>query len=590
MKVKKAGRSGSDREKKTIRRAAAQSSALPAASPENEDSLQAFFNALDDLVFVFEPEGRILFTNPAAQNRLGYTPAELAGMNALDLHPPEQRQEAAKFLAGLIAGKIMIRPIPLQARDGTRILVETKVLHGQWRGQKALFGISHDITGHKRAEMQLVESKNYLFKIINSLAEPIFVKDRQHRWVLLNNANCDLMGHHRDELLGKSDHDFFPKSEADVFWLKDEAVFTTGKENINEEKITDAKGVVHTIITKKTLYTDERGEKFIVGISNDITERKQAEETIVHERQLLRTLIDLLPEIFYIKDLNGRFLVANEALAKHFGKETPSQILGLSDADFYPAELAAKYRAQELKVFGGEPLIDQEDKSVSPGGREGTFLTTKVPFRDSQGRIQGLVGIGRDITERKQAEETIVHDRQLLRMLIDLLPETFYIKDLNSRFLVANEALAKHFGKETASQVLGLSDADFYPAELAAKYRAQELKVFGGEPLIDYEGKAVSPDGQECTHLTTKVPFRDSQGRIQGLVGIGRDITERKRAEEARRKSEERYGLLFHGITDAVFVHSLSSDGLPGRFSEVNDVACRRLGYTREELLRMSPR
>ena len=711
MKVKKTGQSRSDREKETVRRAEAQSSATPAASQENEESLQTFFNALDDLVFVFEPEGRILFTNPAAQNRLGYTPSELAVMNALDLHPPEQRQEAAKLLAGMIAGKIMICPIPLQARDGTRIPVETEILHGQWRGKKVLLGISHDITERKRAPERLTESRNYLYKIIDSLAEPIFVKDRQHRWVLLNNANCGLIGHPRDELLGKTDHDFFPKSEADVFWLKDEAVFTAGKENINEEKITDAKGNVHTLITKKTLYTDEQGEKFIVGISNDITERKrveqdlqkfefsidqasdaifwmtreagfsyvneqacrslgytreelmqlhlwdidpvfpkerwdaewkqfqenrqggaqhletfhrrkdgrvfpvsisskhlwfghtelhvavarditerkQAEETIVHERQLLRTLIDLLPEIFYIKDLNSRFLVANEALAKHFGKETPSQILGLSDADFYPAELADKYRAEEVKVFGGESLIDHEGEGVSPDGREGTHLTTKVPFRDSQGRIQGLVGIGRDITERKQAEETIVHERQLLRMLIDLLPETFYIKDLDSRFLVANEALAKHFGKETPSQILGLSDADFYPAELAARYRAEEVKVFGGEPLIDHEGKGVSPVGRECTHLTTKVPFRDSQGRIQGLVGIGRDITERKRAEEARRKSEERYGLLFHGINDAVFVHSLSSDGLPGRFSEVNDIACRRLGYTRDELLRMSP-
>jgi PAS domain S-box-containing protein len=661
MKVKKTGRSRSDREKRTVRRAEAQSSAAPAASQENEESLQTFFNALDDLVFVFEPEGRILFTNPAAQSQLGYTPAELAGMTALDLHPPEQRQEAAKLLAGMIAGKIMICPIPLQAGDGTRILVETEILHGQWRGKKALFGISHDITERKRAQERLTESRNYLYKIIDSLAEPIFVKDRQHRWVLLNNANCDLIGHPRDELLGKSDHDFFPKSEADVFWLKDEAVFTTGKENINEEKITDAKGEVHTIITKKTLYTDEKGEKFIVGISNDITERKrveqdlqkfefsidqasdaifwmtreagfsyvneqacrslgytreelmqlhlwdidpvfpkerwdaewkqfqenkggaqhietfhrrkdgsvfpvsisskhlwfgdtelhvavarditerkQAEETIVHERQLLRTLIDLLPEIFYIKDLDSRFLVANEALAKHFGKETASQILGLSDADFYPAELAAKYRAEEVKVFGGEPLIDHEGKGVSPGGREGTFLTTKVPFRDSQGRIQGLVGIGRDITERKQAEETIVHERQLLRMLIDLLPETFYIKDLDSRFLVANEALAKHFGKETSAQVIGLSDADFFPAGLAAEFRAEELKVFAGEPLIDHEGKGVSPVGRECTFLTTKVPYRDSQGRICGLVGIGHDITERKRAEGALRQGEVR--------------------------------------------------
>jgi len=147
MKAKKTGQSRPDREKKTVRLAAAQSSALPAASPENEDSLQAFFNALDDLVFVFEPEGRILFTNSAAQNQLGYTPAELAGMTALDLHPPEQRPEAAKLLAGMIAGKIIICPIPLQARDGTRIMVETKLLHGQWRDKKVLLGISHDITG-----------------------------------------------------------------------------------------------------------------------------------------------------------------------------------------------------------------------------------------------------------------------------------------------------------------------------------------------------------------------------------------------------------------------------------------------------------
>ncbi|MGO9003539.1 MAG: PAS domain-containing protein, partial [Limisphaerales bacterium] len=185
MKVKTTGRSGSDREKRPVRRAEAQSSATPAASQENEESLQTFFNALDDLVFVFEPEGRILFTNPAAQNRLGYTPSELAVMNALDLHPPEQRQEAAKLLAGMIAGKIMICPIPLQARDGTRIPVETEILPGQWRGKRALFGISHDITERKRAQERLTESRNYLYKIIDSLAEPIFVKDRQHRWVLL---------------------------------------------------------------------------------------------------------------------------------------------------------------------------------------------------------------------------------------------------------------------------------------------------------------------------------------------------------------------------------------------------------------------
>ena len=159
MKSKKTGRTRSESEKGAVRHAAAQSAATPAALQENEDSLKTFFNALDDLVFVFEPGGRILFTNSAAQNQLGYTPAQLAGITIFDVHPPEQRDEVSKLLAGLVAGKITICPVPLQDGDGTRIPVETKILSGQWRGQKALFGMAHDITERKRLEAALRESE-----------------------------------------------------------------------------------------------------------------------------------------------------------------------------------------------------------------------------------------------------------------------------------------------------------------------------------------------------------------------------------------------------------------------------------------------
>src|ERR1017187_7543140 len=415
MKVKKTGQSRSDREKGTIRCAEAQSSAIPAASQENEESLQTFFNTLDDLVFVFEPEGRILFTNPAAQNQLGYTPAELAGMTALDLHPPEQRQEAAKLLAGLIAGKITICPIPLQARDGTRILVETKVLHGQWRGKKALFGISHDIT-----------------------------------------------------------------------------------------------------------------------------RRKQAEETIAQERQLLRMLIDLLPEIFYIKDLNGRFLVANETLAKHFGKETPSQILGLSDADFYPTELAAKFRAEEVKVFDGEPLIDHEDKSVSPSGREGAFLTTKVPFRDSRGRIQGLVGIGRDITERKQAEEAREHSVSLLQAALESTADGILVVDNQGKIVIFNEPftqlwrvpesiLASRDDQQALAFVLDqLKEPERFLAKVQELYAHPEADSFD---VLEFK------DGRLYERFSR--PQR-IEGRPVGRVWSFRDVTERKSAEKALHQGEMR--------------------------------------------------
>ena len=173
MMYKKTGRTRSEGEKGTVRNAAAQSAATPAALQENEESLQTFFAALADLVFVFEPGGRILFANPAAQNQLGYTPAKLAGMTLLDVHPAEQRGQVSKLLTGLIAGKITICPIPLQAGDGTCIPVETKILSGQWRGKKVLFGISHDITGRKRLESALHDSEekyHALLKRFNSQA------------------------------------------------------------------------------------------------------------------------------------------------------------------------------------------------------------------------------------------------------------------------------------------------------------------------------------------------------------------------------------------------------------------------------------
>jgi len=137
-----------------------------------------------------------------------------------------------------------------------------------------------DVSDIKRIQRALRESNAYLDTVINTLADPLFVKDRSHRFVKLNNAFCQFSGHSREDLLGKSDYDFFKKEEADIFWEKDEEVFRTRQENENEECITDSQGNTHTISTKKTLYTNTAGEEFIVGIIRDITGRKLAEEAL----------------------------------------------------------------------------------------------------------------------------------------------------------------------------------------------------------------------------------------------------------------------------------------------------------------------
>jgi PAS domain S-box-containing protein len=144
----------------------------------------------------------------------------------------------------------------------------------------------------KRGEERLQKSKDFLDRIINSIGDPIFVKNRQHQFVLANDSFCALSGRRCEEFLGKTDYDFFPAEQVAVFLEKDEMVFETGKENVNEETITDSQGIDRTIITKKTLYTDISGNKFIVGIIRDITEHKRGEERLQQINQDLKTAIE----------------------------------------------------------------------------------------------------------------------------------------------------------------------------------------------------------------------------------------------------------------------------------------------------------
>ncbi|HOT74504.1 MAG TPA: ATP-binding protein [Candidatus Wallbacteria bacterium] len=129
-----------------------------------------------------------------------------------------------------------------------------------------------------QAEKDLQDSKEYLEKIINSVADPIFVKDSVHRFILVNNAFAKLLNKNYYEIVGKKDSDFFPPDQVMVFETVDDLVLETGGPNINEEQLTDASGKLRNIITKKTLYTDNEGRRYVVGVIRDITERKKMDE------------------------------------------------------------------------------------------------------------------------------------------------------------------------------------------------------------------------------------------------------------------------------------------------------------------------
>lgn len=257
-------------------------------------------------------------------------------------------------------------------------------------------------------------------------------------------------------------------------------------------------------------------------------------ESLQNEANLLNALLDSIPDRIYFKDRDSRFIRCSRALAEFVQVADPSEVVGWTDADFFPKDQAVLARTQELQIMEtGQPLVNQVEQKPGPGGVMTWALTTKVPFRNPAGRIIGTLGISRDITELQNMQAALAEERALLRTLIDALPDSIYIKDTESRFLLANRSCARIMGAEGPDALVGYRDHDFYPPEYADAFRADEVQVLKtGEPILEREEQVACADGKVIWMLTSKLPFRDNEGRIAGILGIGRDITRFRLLEE----------------------------------------------------------
>jgi len=247
-------------------------------------------------VTIMDFDGTIRQVNSEFERRSGYKREEVVGKKAIELGiiSKKENQRVEKEIIPRLMNEGLVRNIEMVAivRDGTRfpILMSWSLIKDAQGNAKSIIATATDITERKHAEEELEQSKKFLAHTINALDDSFFVKDEQHRWVILNDAACEVMGLPREELIGKSDYDLFPKEQADVFWEKDNLVFQTQETIINEEEIT-WHDELHTISTKKSPFTDSRtGKKFIAGTIRDITELKRAEEQLQEYQQKLQSM------------------------------------------------------------------------------------------------------------------------------------------------------------------------------------------------------------------------------------------------------------------------------------------------------------
>jgi PAS domain S-box-containing protein len=319
----------------------------------------------------------------------------------------------------------------------------------------------------------------------------------------------------------------------------------------------------------------------MIKLEQEVAERKRAESALRLSEQCFRAIADYT----YFWEIwvgpNGRPLWTNPAVERVTGysikelmemKDYPMPLIYKEDS----GKVSRAFRSA-LKGSTGKGLefrIQRKDEKVIWASM------SWQPIYDEKGASQGHRTSVRNITDRRHAEEALAHERDLLHILMENIPDTMYFKDTASRFTRINTAQAKLLGVSTPEEAVGKTDFDFFPRELAERYYADEQEIFqSGKPLIGREEPTIDDKGNRIWVSTTKVPLRDKEGNIVGLVGICRDITGHKCAEDALKLTQ----FALDNSADAAYWM-----GPDARFVYVNNAACRSLGYSRRELLNMT--
>ncbi len=381
-----------------------------------------------------------------------------------------------------------------------------------------------------------------LERLLNGIPHSVLVKDRAHRLLLVNDAMCALIGRPREELLGRTDHDFLPAEQASGYQAVDNEVFATGEEREVEEELTAADGTVHVLRTRKCLVTlpsPDGEESFIIASVSDITESRRTERALRENEERFRRTVELSPLIPWLADPGGMILDADARWYARTGL-TPEQTLGTGwTAVLHPDDLPQVIRLWSHSIGTGEPF-SVEYRYRQQDGSYRWIHARATAQQDSQGRIIRWYGTLEDIHDRKLAEIALRGSEERHRYTLELSPLIPWSADAQGMISEIGSRWCDRTGM-TAEETLGTGfAAALHPEDAAEAVGTWRRSVATGEPL-SVECRYRLADGRYRWIHVRAAPLRDADGHITRWYGTLEDIQDRKLAEEALRESEMRF-------------------------------------------------
>lgn len=424
----------------------------------------------------------------------------------------------------------------------------------------------------KNAE-EMFRQNQEISTIIDASPIMIFYKDRENRIIRTNKVFADLIGKTKRQLEGKSCFELFAKY-GEKYWHDDMKVIATGlpKKNIIE-KIETIHGE-RWVQTDKFPVKDKKGTVIgIIAFSTDITDRKKAAEKIRQDKAKLQALLDSVFDAIFLETLDGKILDCNLAAEKMLGY-SKEELLNMRTSDLVPDEISRNFPGL-VSALRNRGLFSGEAENIKKSGeRIPVEVSAKLITLDDEEFVFTVV---RDITQRKAFEQAIIKSEKKYKDLAESSHDFIFTVDSEGTISYVNEFGAKQFGKN-AKDLVGTSTRTLFPEETAARQLSNIKKVFGsGESL--YVSQSARFPYKELWLGTWLIPLKDEHGKVINVLGISRDITDRKLAEDALKESEERYRTVISNLPDAIVIYK------EGKITFANYALLKRYGFSEKDVV-----
>ena len=534
---------------------------------------------------IMNPDQTFDYFNPEFTNILGYTIEDLPDKAAWfeKAYPDEKYRAEVRqtwwddFTILSKPGNPEPREFRVSAKNNRDKVIRFRAVFLADQRQLLTY---EDVTLQKKAEEELIKSEEKYRSILDNIEEGYYETDLLGNFTFFNDALCTILGYSREELVGVNNRAYLDETNARKVYAAFNQVYLTGAPTrVFDWEFLTSQGEKHYVEASISLRLDDAGQPVgFRGIARDVTERRITERALDLQKAYAEELIENAPEAIVLLDTSDVVLRINNEFTRLFGYSR-EEVWGRQLSELIvPAELSVECMDLNCKVAGGERV---EIETIRRR-KDGTTVEVSVlgtPIRISGGQV-GVYGIYRDISKRRRAEEALRQNEEKYGTILESIEDGYYELDLAGNFTYTTEVTANLAGMPKEA-FIGKSFATFCGEENVKALVEQYHHVFvTGEPVKQVSYSIKSGDGSEKVLEASASLVRDSSGKPAGFRGIIRDMTARKRAEEALKESEERHRVVLEAAPDPVVVYDTEE-----RVTYVNPAFSRVFGWTLDECL-----